>query len=447
MYDFNGEPAKLYGIFPNTPFPIEVSIYGLCSNACFYCFANLNRIAHNGRDKNPHMTPTHLKAIQSLERAYQNEKSPLGFFLREKYPICFSNTTDPFMREEKIHRASEAFLKWARGRALPLYVQTKGTILVENEEFARYSELLDPSRHVIYITIPGLDDDLIKHIEPGAPLVSERIKLVEKLTSKGFHVVVAPNPYLPEWLPNIREYVQTLHAAGAEGIWMAFLHFSESQKTAIPAAYRKYINSANVPPGVWKSRAREWLSEARAVGMDFFTATSVNDALGWPAEHPEAANPEWFGKDSKVFSLVFDIQRALRKQWERDRRPIIVRWADIVSFMQKQKIKNPVLKVDQFWIPYNARVNSDYRRWRYSLGSEARFYEILRYFWNHFWENSLMLWESRFLRAVSDEYSACYIEDVERNVVGVYDPSRLWNEKEYDVSLFTTAKDYARFAA
>jgi hypothetical protein len=45
-FDFDKTPIGLYGLFPDTPFPLDVSIYGDCQCSCVFCFANLNRAAH-----------------------------------------------------------------------------------------------------------------------------------------------------------------------------------------------------------------------------------------------------------------------------------------------------------------------------------------------------------------------------------------------------------------
>ena len=113
-FDFDRNPLNLYGIWPQTPFPLELSLYGFCQMSCSYCFANLNRHA-NERELNP--TNTTPALFRRIDRALQDEYSPLGFFLRERYPVAFSNRTDPFQRAESTYRSTEAFL--ACGPVLP----------------------------------------------------------------------------------------------------------------------------------------------------------------------------------------------------------------------------------------------------------------------------------------------------------------------------------------
>ena len=65
--DFNNDPVKIYGIWPMTPFPVEVSIYGVCSNSCFYCFSNLNRAAADRKPEDHRKNPIE-KVINGCEK-------------------------------------------------------------------------------------------------------------------------------------------------------------------------------------------------------------------------------------------------------------------------------------------------------------------------------------------------------------------------------------------
>jgi DNA repair photolyase len=185
------------------PVPLEVSIYGLCSSMCVYCFANLNR---QGKKRIPSLVNPVEKLIDRLSKERQKEFSALGYFLRNKYPICFSNTTDPFQRAETKARASLAFLKWAAAMKQPLCIQTKGGILDDPKEFARYAPYIQSDKDTVYITITTLDDDISRKIEPGSPTASERLKLIEKLRAQDVPVSVGLNPYVAEWVPDKAAY-------------------------------------------------------------------------------------------------------------------------------------------------------------------------------------------------------------------------------------------------
>lgn len=307
QFDFNDTPHRIYGIWPLTPFPIEVSIYGVCSHQCCYCFSNLGRM---GADRKPHTKNSLPTLINALEKARRDEYDPIGFFLREKYPICFSNTTDPFMPQEKTFRCTEAFMKYCKANDLPLFVMTKGSVLWEEKE--RYINYLVPGKDVVYITLTTLDDDLIKKIEPNAPTATERLKLCEYLTEHNIPVIFAPNPYWPKWIPDIDKYVATVKAAGARGLWESPLHFNETQSKMIDPAF------ADLPSEVAKYDAphiygdmKRWYIATESTGLDLFTPPEYAAYFGHRERHYEATDPAWVG--GNVFSHVLNLGKFITR--------------------------------------------------------------------------------------------------------------------------------------
>lgn len=308
-FDFNDTPHRIYGIWPMTPFPLEVSIYGTCSHVCRYCFANLGRA---GANRKPHTKNSLQTLINGFERARRDEYSPIGFFLREKYPICFSNTTDPFMPQEKAFRCSEAFMKYAKANGLPLFIQTKGGILYEERE--RYINYLVPGKDVVYMTLTTLDDELIKKIEPGAPTATERLKLTEYLASHDIPVILAPNPYVKDWIPNEKEYCRIAKDAGARGIWQTHLHLNETQREVL-ARENDPLDLAHLVDKVdaahMNRQVKDWYIAAESVGLDIYTNQNFAPYFGNREKHEEAANPAWLG--GKVFDYVMKIPKFLNR--------------------------------------------------------------------------------------------------------------------------------------
>lgn len=449
-FDFNDNPVRLYGIWPETPFPVEVSIYGTCSNQCFYCFANLNR---SSAGRKPHEKNPIEKVISGIEKALADPKDPIGYFLRNKYPMCFSNTTDPFMREEKIYRATEAFLKYAKKRGFTLWIQTKGGVLLE--EFDRYAPLIVPGKDAVYITLTTLDDDISRRIEPGAPLSSARLELIRKLSDRGVPVVVACNPYLKEWAGDPGTYCKAVRESGARGIWLEQLHFSTKQAEQIPAAYREYIQKANTFPMFRVKALKEWYKATAAEGLDFFPTPYWDAYFGDRAKHPECAAPEWFGENANLFTVGFDFIRRIHElstggetvytddlEVRKGARKVIFSWPAVKRFLEEKEIKNPVLKTSLFWMPYNSKQVADHRQFKAMLGDEAPLYEILRYFYNHPEDNPHFLWYSPMAQILTDFDTDTYVTNSRDDRIFVYDPScRHHGSRDHDFTTYQRKKD------
>jgi DNA repair photolyase len=432
-FDFNNDPVKIYGIWPLTPFPVEVSIYGVCSNSCFYCFSNLNRTAA-GRKMEDHRKNPVEKVISHCEKAMRDEKDPIGYFLRERYPVCFSNTTDPFLKEEKTFRCSEAFLKWAQKRGVPLWIQTKGGVLLE--DFDRYKDLITAGKDAVYITLTTLDDGVSRKIEPGAPVSSDRLRLMRMLSDRGVPVVAACNPYLKEWCPEPADYTAAVQSAGARGIWLEQLHFSASQIDALPESFGEYALKANLLPMYYIGELKSWYLAAEAAGIDFYPTPQWDEMFGYRSRFPECANPAWFGDGRKTFSHNFDLMREISRiahegkapyddnlKRRNNGKPTVVFWDWIEDFLRKNGCPNPVLRVEPFWVPFNATQTGDHRYWKARLGKEAPLIEILKHFFNEPGSGDWFFYISALTQTVYDFDLDCpVLDELNDSTVAVFNP-------------------------
>ena len=418
MFDFNKSAAGIYSIWPQTPFPVEVSIYGGCSNECAYCFAQLNRLA---AEREPHLENTTESVLRSLDRAIADEFSPIGYFLRERYPVCFSNRTDPFQQPEAKHRASEAFLKWAAVHKIPLFIQSRGNVL--RKDWDRYADLIEPGRVVWYMTLETLDDRIGKEISPGGPLPSERLALMRRLADHGIPVVAACNPYLRDWCPDPAAYCRAVADAGARGVWLEALHFTSCQAEALQDSMRGLIPKSNLAPMYLIGQLKQWHDATAASGLDFFPTPRWDAYFGHRAKHPECVDPAWVG--GRTWGFAFDLLKELSDiHAVNGRQRFLVFWQWVETFLLDRGMPNPTLDTSDFWVPFNSKVNADRREFNATIGKRATLLEILRYFWNHPWTCANFVWYHPFMRLVkADEASGEYSGDDNGNLIGCFDSS------------------------
>lgn len=413
-FDFNKQPLRIYGIWPQTPFPLEVSIYGYCQMACSFCFANRNRDANERELHLENSTPT---LFRQIDRAIQDEYNPIGFFLREKYPICFSNTTDPFQRAEKQYRSTEAFLSWSGAARTPLFIQTRGNVLLE--EWERYSKLLIPGLHVVYLSICQLDDAIRHKQEPGAQSIDRRFELARRLSDHGIPVVVACNPYVKEWVPEPVEYVKRCAEAGVKGIWLESLHFTGAQSDVLAAPYRDLLFKANPQPMYLIGDLRRWYTACDAAGIDFFPSPKWDGYFGHKAQHPECADPAWLG--GKTLDFSFRLLKAInRLSAENEKGLVLFGWPEIKKCLEALEVPNPTLNVGPFWYPYNNQVKADHENWKARLGKTAELHEIIRYFFNHPWECQNLVWYHPRVQAVFNNQEDKYTTGEEGDLIASY---------------------------
>lgn len=212
------------GEFTISPIPLEMSM-NWCSHNCHYCFANLNQ---PGRKLDTN------KVINQIKNCKKG-KGLTSYLLANGYPVLLSNRVDPFAHTN--WRQSLSFIEMLHENGNKIAFQTKGGPGIDQT-----LEMLDYKSNW-YVSISMLNDDIRKLIEPGAPSISERFELIEKLINKGHHVSVGINPLVEEWLPitDFEALVDKLTALGVRDFWIENLHLNPKQVKNMPANGKRAI--------------------------------------------------------------------------------------------------------------------------------------------------------------------------------------------------------------
>jgi len=249
-----------WGEFLVSPIPMEAS-FDYCKYVCAYCFANLNQ---PGRKAN-------LQAIMNLIAHCAERDTPAARLLRDGYPICISNKVDPFAPGNV--QAAIPIMQVLTEIGVPLQIQTKGG---RERDVDSLLSFLPPS--VFYVSIAMLDDDLRRRIEPGAPRIGDRLRLLAKLSASGHRVVVGVNPLVPDWLPDPQPLLEQVQAAGAEGVWIERLHLSHRQIGRMKERERAAIGDAvlararlRIPAPADRDALRRARETAGGLGLSVFS--------------------------------------------------------------------------------------------------------------------------------------------------------------------------------
>jgi DNA repair photolyase len=202
------------GEFTVHPVPLELSL-NYCSHKCYFCFANL---AKPDRKAN-------VPSIMRLLADHEARNTPVARLLQMRYPVLFSNRVDPFALSN--YQQSIPILDTMHELGIPVCYQTRGGVGASARALDEALEWLAPA--VWYVSFNTMSDDIRAAVEPGAPSIEYRLELVNQLRDLGHRVVVGINPYVPQWLPAPKIALETLAAAGAEGVWMDAIHLNRDQ--------------------------------------------------------------------------------------------------------------------------------------------------------------------------------------------------------------------------
>jgi len=132
-------------------------------------------------------------------------------------PFRLSTLSDPFQYSEVDKRFSLRVLRIALKYSIPLIINTKSTLLMNEPWRNIIVRLGDKGLLVLQVTLITLDEKVSRELEPYAPSPEERLKLIEYFSSERIPVVVRLQPYIPGIFRDegeIEEYFKMLKSTG-----------------------------------------------------------------------------------------------------------------------------------------------------------------------------------------------------------------------------------------
>jgi len=202
---------------PDVPFDQSINPYQGCEHGCVYCYA---RPSHSYLDLSPGLdfeTQIFYKpnAITQL----------LGEWEKRKYvckPITIGANTDPYQPAEKnlqiTRQLLEVFLKYRH----PVTLITKSNLISRDVDLlARLAELNLCS---VAISLPTMNDELKRAMEPRVPSANARLKTMALLSRSGIPVSSLVAPVIPALNDNeIESILEAVASAGVDQAHYIFL--------------------------------------------------------------------------------------------------------------------------------------------------------------------------------------------------------------------------------
>lgn len=261
--------------------PLELALHR-CSYGCAYCFATLN-YRHAG-----YTTCTPVTLLNRL-KASATQANLTAHLLRERYPIVFSNHSDPFCSANLA--LSRQVIDLLNAMHIPILYQTKGGVPAD----------LLPTlpRTAWYITITSDRDELLAAVEPHAPRFADRMALVQDLCARGHIVTLGVNPYEPGWWRNIDAAIAQWQTWGVHGIWIAPLHLHYRQRNHLTPQERAALGEHLITDAM-----RRFLRPEKQQALDTLAATIR--AAGIPTYHSYQDIPSnFFDGYHEVFPKMY----------------------------------------------------------------------------------------------------------------------------------------------
>ncbi len=175
---------------PDVPFDQSINPYRGCEHGCIYCFA---RPSHAYLGFSPGLDfETQLLAKPEAARLLRKELSKKSYRCRV---IAMGTNTDPYQPVERRYRITRQILEILAECHHPISFTTKSSLI------ERDLDILGPmaSRNLVrvFISLPTLNLDLARKLEPRASIPQRRLKTIERLTEAGIPTGVLTAPIIP----------------------------------------------------------------------------------------------------------------------------------------------------------------------------------------------------------------------------------------------------------
>ncbi len=198
---------------PDIPFDLSINPYRGCEHGCVYCFA---RPTHSYLNLSPGLD-FETKIIAKVNAA---ERLRDAFSARdyEVMPLNIGSATDAYQPAERRLRITRSLIEVLAQHRHAFSIITKSSGI------ERDIDLLAPlarDRLVsVYVSIPSLDGELARVMEPRATSPARRLCTIERLAQAGIPVGVSVSPVIP--FLNEPELERVLEQARDAGATTAF---------------------------------------------------------------------------------------------------------------------------------------------------------------------------------------------------------------------------------
>lgn len=203
------------------PFKWGTNTYRGCEHNCVYCNA---RYTHEylglPSGEFAHKILVKDNAAEVLDKEFSREK------WNNKLTVDLSTVTDPYQPAEERFKVTRNVLEVFLKHHNSLMITTKSDLVLRDLDIL--SEIGRTGFLNVVITLTSLDEDLRKRIEPKAPSVDRRLRVVQELHEEGITVGVTAIPLLPyisDGEKDIEELVKCVAGLGVDYVIIDMLNF------------------------------------------------------------------------------------------------------------------------------------------------------------------------------------------------------------------------------
>lgn len=187
----------------------RIEPYLTCEHECVYCFARWYRaLSINKNEYTLNILGNVKKAFKSLRKRHI-----------KPIPFRLSTLVDPFQPIENQYRISKHIMVLCLKYGIPLIINTKSTLLVNEDYFNILRKLSEEGIVIVQVSLFTCNEELTKILEPRTPPPKSRLDMVEKLSRDNIPVVIRLQPFVPGITDyELKEIIEQAKYAGAKQV-------------------------------------------------------------------------------------------------------------------------------------------------------------------------------------------------------------------------------------
>ena len=182
-----------------------LNVYRGCTHGCHYCFARRyhEQFEMNAGDEFASVILVKINVADVLRHELDRPS-----WKREL--VAVGTATDPYQPIEGHYKLTRhAFEAFARART-PVSLVTKGPMVVRDRDVLL--EVDRRARCTVYMSIPTVDEDAWRTLEPGTAHPLQRLRAVRELTDAGINAGVLMAPIVPGFTSSRSKIERTIKA-------------------------------------------------------------------------------------------------------------------------------------------------------------------------------------------------------------------------------------------
>jgi DNA repair photolyase len=172
------------------PFSWTLNPYRGCTHACHYCYARRYHTQFELGADDEFASVIFVKT--NFVRVLRRELAKPSW---TKETVALGTATDCYQPIEGHYKLTRGTLKALCEFANPTSVVTKGPMIVRDRDVLQ--ELTARTDCTVCVSVPCVDEDVWRQLEPGTASPMQRLRAVRELVDAGIHAGVLMNPIVP----------------------------------------------------------------------------------------------------------------------------------------------------------------------------------------------------------------------------------------------------------